>query len=386
MKLLKCNKCKEKDELIELQYKQIKQHKKALTDYQLLMEDLKQDLVKQTMVLEKEYAQSQAFIDLINMTQQMPNMGLDTLNDILNGYLGCKHVTTLWKEDDKYVIKATTLPRQCDITYVVNNTTSIKHMNKMWSGETEDIPLLKQYEGYENRDIIIYPIIVNELMLPWKITPLSGMKELMGFLIIEYELGTLNPEFLKYIEQFMIKLEIIIQNIRTRNEFLENMTKDSLTTIANRDYWEYEIQKTVGEYNQLGKEFVLVFTDIDLFKQINDTHGHLKGDEVLKKVATTLKNNIRPYDKVFRVGGDEFAIIFKTSDIDGMLGRLERIKQQINSTTFQGTDGTVFHTTLSFGVYKPTHKPLTVHNAYIEVDKQLYRAKDKGRNQICHKC
>ncbi len=116
---------------------------------------------------------------------------------------------------------------------------------------------------------------------------------------------------------------------RILEETYEKAIKDHLTGIYNRYYVLDEFKKEIERTLREDTSFTIVSFDLDNFKPINDKYGHLKGDEVLKKVAEILKNSFRSYDIVGRLGGDEFiAIVFGDHDIEE---RLQKIRKEIEN-------------------------------------------------------
>jgi len=120
--------------------------------------------------------------------------------------------------------------------------------------------------------------------------------------------------------------------------------------------------------------------DIDFFKQINDTYGHDKGDLVLQEVAAILRHHFRRSDPIFRIGGEEFLIIFETSDTRRILQLLERVRQKIAAHTFDEIDRRI---TISIGVAKYKEGD-DVQSLYRRADRALYEAKARGRDTMVY--
>lgn len=178
---------------------------------------------------------------------------------------------------------------------------------------------------------------------------------------------------------------------------LEKNKRDKLTNLLNRETLDTEITQILEQtsHNQLifskkSHTFIeqrekhenynhwLGVLDIDFFKNINDTYGHLYGDEVLIMVARLIEKNVRNFDLVFRYGGEEFVIILKSHNIKIARLAFERIRKQIQTHAF----GKIEQLTVSIGINQ-----IFQQNGTSEVigcaDKALYFAKDNGRNQIC---
>jgi len=153
---------------------------------------------------------------------------------------------------------------------------------------------------------------------------------------------------------------------------------DSLTGLYNRNYLE-EIE------NKNLKDFVVIVADVDFFKKINDTYGHLVGDNVLKTVAETIKKNVRENDIVIRYGGEEFLIILnKERSVDNLnyINVAERIRKAVENLKIKINENDYLKTTLSVGIFLDTDKIKSLQEAIKKADVALYKAKTKGRNRI----
>ncbi len=166
----------------------------------------------------------------------------------------------------------------------------------------------------------------------------------------------------------------------TKHMILEKKLKklatiDKLTHVANRSKFDEVMKSSLGRAKRYGTNLSLILFDIDNFKKINDTYGHLVGDEVLKNIAKIVKKNIRKNDLVARWGGEEFMVI--QPDIPSKDANIlaQRLRQDIENFTFSK----VQKVTASFGV--TTFKVEdTLDSFLIRVDKALYKAKNSGKN------
>lgn len=156
---------------------------------------------------------------------------------------------------------------------------------------------------------------------------------------------------------------------------------DSGTNVYNKRYFMTNAER-VFSTSGLQKETPAIFMmDLDKFKSINDTYGHLAGDEVLRTVAQTTKDILRPSDLLARYGGEEFIILIKEADqeVAEMLG--ERIRSAIESLAVF-YDGTTIDVTVSLGIALRSNKSETLEHVINRADKNMYRAKQNGRNLI----
>jgi two-component system, cell cycle response regulator len=161
---------------------------------------------------------------------------------------------------------------------------------------------------------------------------------------------------------------------------------DPLTGIYNRGYINERLPQEIRRAYRYGRDLSLVLCDIDHFKRVNDTYGHLVGDVVLKSFARCLAGSIRQeVDWAGRYGGEEFLIVLPETHLDGALVLTERIRRTLESTPVETDDKTIGITS-SFGVafLSPgTCKEVITPEALLqEADNLLYRAKSGGRNRI----
>jgi len=155
---------------------------------------------------------------------------------------------------------------------------------------------------------------------------------------------------------------------------------DGLTGVHNKRFFLEFLDRELARARRHGRTLSLALLDLDHFKKINDTHGHLVGDTTLKRVAHLIRDRVRQDELLARYGGEEFAVVLPETDLGGALSFAEMIRRQIEeySFTFDGQDISV---TVSIGV--ATMGPDDDADALIgETDTQLYRAKSAGRNRV----
>jgi len=160
---------------------------------------------------------------------------------------------------------------------------------------------------------------------------------------------------------------------REKEQLLEKSNIDQLTGLYNKQYLREKYASRDGEE----RKTALLFIDVDDFKPINDTYGHMAGDEVLRELAACIKNNVRITNDAVRFGGDEFVIILEDTSADDAFLVAERIRTCANALKFVGGMET-FHITLSIGLIEEA-APL---NELLEkADRAMYSSKNKGKNK-----
>ncbi len=183
------------------------------------------------------------------------------------------------------------------------------------------------------------------------------------------------------------KLALMLNNavtIEYANNIIDNMQFDSLTGLFRKDLFEEILKKEMSLVNREENYYISVtFIDIDNFKSVNDNFGHYSGDKVIEKLGETIRKNIRASDVGFRIGGDEFAIIFKNATKKDAKHVCKKIKVDFSSYEFIFNEDVTFSVGLSIGISEFPHTSKKDMKEFIEsVDKKLYEAKNSGKNQI----
>jgi two-component system, cell cycle response regulator len=169
--------------------------------------------------------------------------------------------------------------------------------------------------------------------------------------------------------------------ITAREELRFQATHDALTGLLNRSSVLEAINRERSRQVREGGSLGIILADLDHFKHINDTYGHLVGDTVLKETARRMANCVRPYDSVGRYGGEEFLIVAPTADDKGSMSLAERMRETIASAPVETSSGSI-RVTASFGVVISSSQKTAEPNALLHnVDTALYRAKELGRNR-----
>lgn len=157
---------------------------------------------------------------------------------------------------------------------------------------------------------------------------------------------------------------------------------DGLTDLYNRHYWESRVADLLAMAKRNPQPLCLVLLDVDHFKAINDTYGHLAGDQVLQQMARLLRLNLRESELLGRYGGEEFALVLPNTDCEAALATAERLRRIVQFARFEtGGDLMELNCTISLGVasYHAGNQDYT--DWFRAADTALYAAKKQGRNQ-----
>lgn len=175
---------------------------------------------------------------------------------------------------------------------------------------------------------------------------------------------------------------ILLQNLRASFAEQRDLARtDALTGVANSRSFMEHLGDELRRAQRFKTPLSLIYVDVDDFKRVNDTHGHSAGDEVLKRVAKTLTENMRAVDTVGRLGGDEFAILMPSTEEVGASNVLTVLPDRLES----GMQDLSFPVTLSAGCVTFIDPPAGVGAMLQAVDEVMYEAKKAGKNTGRHR-
>ncbi|MDP4012207.1 MAG: diguanylate cyclase [Candidatus Nanoarchaeia archaeon] len=161
----------------------------------------------------------------------------------------------------------------------------------------------------------------------------------------------------------------------------EESVTDKLTTLYNRGYFNTSISKELSRSARLGKPISLIILDVDNFKRLNDSCGHLKGDQVLKDVSGLIKSSIRAMDTPFRYGGEEFVVLLPETDSKEALAVAERVRKSVEQNNFIATGNFDGRVTISLGLVTCNNSKSSPEKLLQIADECLYKAKNSGKNK-----
>ena len=186
------------------------------------------------------------------------------------------------------------------------------------------------------------------------------------------------------LNRFQRDLEKRNEDLARLSEELEVLAStDSLTGLLNRRTVMAHLDRELNRCGRLKMSCVVVMADVDKLKGVNDTYGHDVGDVVLRDVSTVFKSNLRPYDLLARIGGEEFLIVITNAGVDEGVGWAERVRMALAEHVVRIPAGGTLTVTVSFGCtcFDPEH-PRSINALLKSADEGLYEAKEGGRNRV----
>ncbi len=225
---------------------------------------------------------------------------------------------------------------------------------------------------------------------------LIGGEEDLDLMIKAMELGV-NDYLSRPIDEqeLLARVRTLVRRKRYQDSLHENFLRnlslaliDSLTGLHNRRYLAAHLESVMGRAAKTGNPVSLMMIDIDLFKQVNDDHGHAVGDDVLCEVAQRIALNVRGIDMAARYGGDEFVVIMPDTSIKTAMKVAKRLYGFIAGEPFKvsgggpGGGGESIEITISIGVTESRDGSCAPKDILKRADEALYKAKSQGRNQV----
>ncbi|MBI3609801.1 MAG: sensor domain-containing diguanylate cyclase [Nitrospirae bacterium] len=183
----------------------------------------------------------------------------------------------------------------------------------------------------------------------------------------------------KLVDQAAIAMERAILYERMSNLAIT----DDLTKLFNFRYLDQILDREISRCQRYRSVLSLVFFDMDYFKHVNDTHGHLMGSKVLIEVAHLLIENLRTVDIIARYGGDEFVVVLPETDVQTTTRITERLHKRLKAHEFLKEEGLRIQMTASYGIAGYPEHAQTKRDLVHLADQAMYQAKNSGRSRIC---
>ncbi|MEO8361572.1 MAG: GGDEF domain-containing protein [Vicinamibacteria bacterium] len=216
----------------------------------------------------------------------------------------------------------------------------------------------------------------------WRaLIPLSVADEALGILDLSFERSLTSAER-KRLNLLARALSISLRNAQTFEKTRRLNFTDHLTALYNSRFMTLYLDRELKRCRRTKTSLTLLFMDLDGFKSINDTHGHLAGSRTLIEVGGVLEKTVRDADVLIRYGGDEFVILFPETPLSGGMVIAERIRQVIEMTTFLESQRLEARISASIGIAAYPESADDVRSLIANADRAMYRAKSLGKNQV----
>ncbi|HSD89964.1 MAG TPA: sensor domain-containing diguanylate cyclase, partial [Kofleriaceae bacterium] len=216
----------------------------------------------------------------------------------------------------------------------------------------------------------------------WLGVPLFMYGDCEGVVAVQSSRGAaFSPEHQRLLESLSLQIAAALQNAH----LYELAMVDGLTGLFVRRYFDARIEEEIERSRRYGTPFSVIMLDVDDFKKLNDTYGHLVGDRVLRAIANVVKDQMRGVDTAARYGGEELAVILPRTEMVGAYNLAERIREAIAELRITTDDDPprALSVTASLGIAAyPESKAETGEDLVRRADRALYRAKKTGKNRV----
>ena len=215
--------------------------------------------------------------------------------------------------------------------------------------------------------------------------PLISKEKLLGVIELVNVIDRKKPfteEDLILLQTFADYAAIAIENARYLQKIEELTIKDDVTGLYNSRYLHRILEQEVLRAQRYKEHFSLIFIDLDHFKAVNDTYGHLIGSKLLKEVADVIKKTLRESDLATRYGGDEFVLILPETTKENAYKVAKRLREHINNTSFISSDGINVKITASYGIATYPVDATDRLELLKLADQAMYRVKETTRDGI----
>jgi len=183
------------------------------------------------------------------------------------------------------------------------------------------------------------------------------------------------------LEIFATQVSMLLGTIQARERILNLAETDDLTGVWNKRYFRRQLPHEVERARTFGVPLSLLLFDIDDFKQINDSLGHVIGDVVLSELCGAVRESLRPTDALARFGGDEFALILPHTELGGAIAVAERVLARVRALSIPTDEEATVQCSISIGIAEFEREDATASDLVRRADERLYEAKRLGKNR-----
>jgi diguanylate cyclase (GGDEF)-like protein len=222
---------------------------------------------------------------------------------------------------------------------------------------------------WETRSIICFPVR-------------SKLRVLGVIQLVNVDMEHFSDPEIFFLQSLCDYAAIAIENARSVEKIQELTITDDCTGLYNARHLYKTLETEVYRSARFGYEFTVLFIDLDHFKQVNDTHGHLIGSKLLAEIGYLIKAQLRLIDYAFRYGGDEFVILLPQTGKDAALVVAKRLRDNLRTSMFCKEEGLTLNVRASIGVATYPHDAKTPHDVIRQADEMMYLVKNTTRDNI----
>jgi diguanylate cyclase (GGDEF)-like protein len=213
--------------------------------------------------------------------------------------------------------------------------------------------------------------------------PVSSRLRVLGVIqLVNVDMDHFGDQEIFFLQSLCDYAAIAIENARAVEKIQELTITDDCTGLYNARHLYKTLETEVYRSSRFGYEFTVVFIDLDHFKQVNDTHGHLIGSKLLAEIGYLIKAQLRLIDYAFRYGGDEFVVLLPQTGKDSALVVAKRLRDSLRTSMFCKEEGLNLNVRASMGVATYPHDAKTPHDIIRQADEMMYLVKNTSRDNI----
>ena len=213
--------------------------------------------------------------------------------------------------------------------------------------------------------------------------PLRAKLRVLGVIqLVNVDMAHFGHEEQFFLQALCDYAAIAIENARSVEKIQELTITDDCTGLYNARHLYKTLETEVYRSARFGYEFSVIFIDLDHFKQVNDTHGHLVGSKLLAEIGYLIKAQLRLIDFAFRYGGDEFVVLLPQTPKDAALVVARRLRDSLRASNFCKDEGLNLNVRASIGLATYPHDAKTPHDIIRQADEMMYMVKNSTRDNI----
>jgi diguanylate cyclase (GGDEF)-like protein len=213
--------------------------------------------------------------------------------------------------------------------------------------------------------------------------PLNSKHRVLGVIqLVNVDMKGFSDQEIFFLHSLCDYAAIAIENSRAVEKIQELTITDDCTGLYNARHLYKTLETEVYRSSRFGYEFSVLFIDLDHFKQVNDTHGHLIGSKLLAEIGYLIKAQLRLIDYAFRYGGDEFVVLLPQTGKDQALYVAKRLRDALRVTNFCKEEGLNLNVRASIGLATYPHDAKSPHDVIRQADEMMYLVKNTSRDNI----